>query len=549
MKIIGKHSDWTIAIISIITFIILCYVPIIRNYSFVPSERFYIGSSPYPIDLIGDLEVMQNGYEGKWSFQSKVTTWNADMPWQYKTIYILLGHVARLIRQDNLVVLTTATILLSFLTLFCFYWFISRIFSDKTHRLFAFFLTLFYAGVLFPGEAWQPILTAIGKIESFTFVFERFTHVAPHYLLSYITSLLSFYFLSKAIDRKQYVVSIGISSLIAYLTMLIYAPASFLFLMTFPFLSLYFLLLTIIQKNSFFDFLKKIVPLVCFTLASTVPFIHYLFIMSQTVVSAEWVIQFPFSAGEYFFVVGPIVVFILCSIPFLLSKKTPTLILMLISWAVMHPISLLVLEKFPLFSVKRIFSTPYIVILAILATYGISFFLRNIKRCTSDLKRSVLFGTIGILTLFGGWNAYGLSWYNLTDCFCIIAPYPYGYPKKDVMNAIAWLKNNTTPSDVILSGFHIGALIPAFSGNRVYFNYWMRLAEPPNMTEVLNDVIHFFQNSMTEEEAEQFVKIHNISYVFTTDDDNDYQISSDATSYAFFTPVFSSNKTIIYKVK
>ncbi|MBI4226530.1 hypothetical protein HY612_05460 [Candidatus Roizmanbacteria bacterium] len=128
-----------------------------------------------------------------------------------------------------------------------------------------------------------------------------------------------------------------------------------------------------------------------------------------------------------------------------------------------------------------------------------------------------------------------------------LVPYPSQvmYPLKDFWDALMWLEKNTSRNSVVLSQVTAGNYIPAYSGNFVYLGH---NPETPFFDQRTNNVNQFFSGTMIEQDALNFLKKENISYIFYGPQEKE-KSTEDIIKYLFLNLVFTSPYVTIYKVE
>lgn len=83
------------------------------------------------------------------------------------------------------------------------------------------------------------------------------------------------------------------------------------------------------------------------------------------------------------------------------------------------------------------------------------------------------------------------------------------YISNEESNALDFLNKNAV-NQGILSGYNLGNIIPAKTNSNVYFGH---LLQTPNAQEKINNLIRFYANTMSDDEAGKFLKENNITYI------------------------------------
>ena len=177
-------SQYFVIVLLIVILYGLSYSRIVSNFRVAPPDRYYWGAVNYPIDTVGNLSIIREGYNGHWMRYSHYTSVIPSKPVALKMEYILIGQIARVTRLNPLVAFYLATFLLS-LTLISLTVFLTRqLFTDTRLGLVALILTFFATGIsvfLDSRDIWWRIM-------SDSMVFQRMTSAMPR--LGLFSSLL-----------------------------------------------------------------------------------------------------------------------------------------------------------------------------------------------------------------------------------------------------------------------------------------------------------------------------------------------------------------------
>lgn len=545
MKIQGIFSREKLLVSGLIILMwVLSSLPIAINFLTAPSDSYYLGEADLPIDLLGNLAIIREGFLGHWGRINKITSWHQQIPWNFKFEYLLIGQTARLLKIDPLVMYRLALLILSTTTMTLFYLLISKIFSKKTDRIIAFLLTLFASGIYFRMDDWNAFPMALRAI-GITTVFQQFT-TPPHYLLGHVFSLLSLFFLAKTSTGPHKVRYLILMIIFSFLVTIVFAPTMFLILLSIPVFIAFKALLMLRTHGKITTLGTLLFIVLLYILAALIP-IGYIRFLQTSIGDAENSIRVYFNIGQYLFAVGLVFPLAVLSFPVVI-RRNDNFLLLIYSWVIAHPLAVLLVQKFDIFSIKRLFQTPYLFVFAILATFGINTIYQAINRLKPRIALHLI-QVILILAIFiSSIYTYILSINQLQACFCLTYPYPYGYPKKEVMAGIWWLRDNSKEDEIVLSGFHNGVLIPAFAGNKVYTNWFMRLAEPPVLSSAWNNLARFYQGDMSTEDAKRFISNNKIKYVFYSEDEQLYDHEGNIFPYPFMQNIFKKGITTIYAV-
>jgi hypothetical protein len=189
---------------------------------------------------------------------------------------------------------------------------------------------------------------------------------------------------------------------------------------------------------------------------------------------------------------------------------------------------------------NRRFIEGVFVPLGILAALGIYFLFTKFKTKTGRIIYSLALGIILAVSLLPT-NIYNL--WSFTRMQEIYKSTPFYLPQEEYQ-ALEWLKNNSTPSDVILSEHISGFIIPAFTARRVYIGHDLQTA---NFTEKKNRVEWFFKTPDNDTEKLAWLKDNNISFLFYGPNEQSSSVFS-PTEKAYLEEVFTNSQVLIFKV-
>ncbi len=122
--------------------------------------------------------------------------------------------------------------------------------------------------------------------------------------------------------------------------------------------------------------------------------------------------------------------------------------------------------------------------------------------------------------------------------------YPYYLHRNDVA-ALVWLRESTSPDDIVLSSLAIGQYVPALSGNTAFLAHW---AQTVGFYDKQNRVARFFDAATPDEERAATVRTFSVDYVFHGPAEHalgDY----DPATAPWLTRAFSLPKVDVYAVE
>lgn len=540
-----KHTELLVVIVLTLLLFFFAFFSVIKGFMNVPDDRFYYGTTGYPLDFLHTLAVARNGENGMWQwyfdfqvlpfYRQSTSLWGISV---LHAPYVLLGHMARILQIDLLVVMYVSRLVLSVVFFWLSYRVITHVFDRRFERVASYVFLLFSAPITFPGVVWESV--PFLRVGDYAHVFHRFTAVSHHYLLGHIVSLIAilafFAFMKNRRLWTWIVVSVS-----CFFVSYVNAPGGLYLLLT---LIVSLVIVMVVHKNT-----RQYGT--CYVgfgaLISGVSFVGAL-IVYPDVMKYFWALQqitfVSLGFWEYILVVGGVVVFFVPgAFKALQTKKVPMLIVT--AACISHIVLAITME--PLFgmSIKRMFQTPYLLYFSIVSVYGIVMLSHKAKRLLPTLRiRFVQYGCVIVVFLFG---IVSYSYSYVDECFCAIRPFDIGYPKRETMEAISWLDDHVAHDAMVFSGIYTSTLISSFSGHTVFANQWGYLANSRH--PVFLDVYSFLSGSMSEEDVRSFVLSYDISYVMVDEDEmQTHGLSTSTLPYGVLVPVYTSGHTVIYSV-
>lgn len=546
---IGRYREY-ISIVGISSILLCCaYFPIYRNYQRTPTDRYYLGAEEFPIDQLGNLAYVRQGYLGETYARFNYSIFLGEHPSIVKFEYITIGHIARLFRIDPTLMFRIVQFVLSLGYMAMAYILIRGLVPSLAGRIATYILVLFGSGVVLPNWQFSFPDGAIYDV----LVFQRMTLAMPHYLLGGLFSLVSLYFLSQVFVLTHAYTSFILATVSGILVAFFYAPDIVLIVSSFPLFISLSALSDWIRRKQFTVSLSQIGIIVTYATVVLLPVLYVRYIVGYywqdlNTAKMEFLNPFILTPSEYIFALGVTYILAIFSLPIVLKKGTPLLIF-LWTWTVMHPVGEFVLSRLMHVNPIRYFITPYYVAFGLLSGVLVTHITAWAKTRFSLLRPNKIYVVLLILILGTSIFSYQRTWRRSSLCFCQPEVLDFGYPAKTVVRSIDWLRHNTKPDDIVLSGYHAGMLIPAFAGNRVYTSWWYKLIEPPSFPAVLGALSGFYRQTVDDAAAYNFLHTYDISYVYYWREEHALNPSVWGLKYPFLTVVYNEGDVIIYKVK
>ncbi len=612
MKFAFSRNLWLIlTFIIAFTFLFASYIPNIYEASVVdlmPKDRVMLwGEHIYTYDYNVYLSKIRQATEGRWSVVDKYDNNPNQKGVFLQMLYLLTGKVGAILRLTPDLSFHLLRTLLSFLWVLTIIYL--NIFFLKTPKRYTVGILLSLLAASWPVFYTYQESTWIGMYMSWwqeMDVLKRISYI-PHYTLNYIiTSILSILLYKSQIPthKKQmvrqahhpeqsrgtnlnsqnpksktflpfdnlkfnYCLEIGNWKLeidanflkicvLLFFSFFIHPSAGILFLFSW---TIYHLIVTYMTRPSNIGYFIKlfIYTAILFAVAS-IPLLYFRNITTaypwKSLVDFDKNNRYPVNVKDYVLALGPI--FFTGSLGLIVALiKKEQKYLSLISWILGAFVAIYVFKKFPYQSELRFVQTANHIPLAILSVYFFSNIINGRDVQSGRLyNRIIKFAAVIIVVaviLLGLVQSY-FSIRAQTDfihqravAVQPLVPYPSQvmYPLKDFWQALIWLEKNTSRNSVVISQVTAGNYIPAYSGNFVYLGH---NPETPFFDQRSNNVNQFFSGTMSEQDALNFLKKENISYVFYGPQEKEKSVE-DIKKYSFLKEVLTFPYVMIYKVE
>jgi hypothetical protein len=128
--------------------------------------------------------------------------------------------------------------------------------------------------------------------------------------------------------------------------------------------------------------------------------------------------------------------------------------------------------------------------------------------------------------------------------FAVLNYHPSVYYERDEIEAVDWLRDNTSATDTILASYRIGRYVPARSGNRVFMGHFhetMHLEEKERLAD------SFFQDTSGDDARRRLLSDYGIGYVFHGPAENKMG-AFDPSEALYLSPAYANASVTIYHV-
>ncbi len=455
----------------------------------------------------------------------------------FRPSYIIIGKLAAFFNISSIWAYHLSRLVLTIGFLITLYFFLSLFFEKSFGKILAFLIVLSSSGLGFIFGKWLANSTDLWVPESITFLS---LSQAPHFILSIILMLWGFYFYLKGVMKED--------------SLKLFLLSGFLFLfLSFehPF-NIGVVGATLVLTTIWFYFSKNreektLIGKLVFPLIIIIPFLiagtlYQIYETYQNPVMSLWAIQNKLISPDpinYISGYGLILVLALIAAEKFLREQKPPQVLLL-SWIA----SGFALLYSPIFFQRR-FSEGLHIPLAILAVFGILWLGSFVSKfMVGGIRKKVFYILIlGIVFI--------LSLGNFTQVYKDIKvigqdslSYYYYHLLKQEIEAMYWLKQQTSYRDIILANWFYGNVIPGIIGRKSFVGHKI---QTPFFDRKISEINKFLLNKNSDE-ANSFLKKNGITYIFLGRDDSmlSYGFKPDAKPYLM--KVYDKGDVLIYKV-
>ena len=554
-----------VIIFSAVFFTLLSFVPSIYEYitsKGIPPERYFVFEHNYNFDFNFYLSRIRQGREG----QFLVTEKYYNQPHKeslFQIVYLYLGKAGGLLGFSDTNSYHIWRLVFGFLLLYITAIFGKHFFEKKW--LYLFFLLAATSG------SWPILTTTPGLFRFATWMgwwsvmdsLQRIT-IMPHILIGQIFLVL---FIIKFISGKTVnltrAIVWGLSGLIAGIifppTLIIiygfFAVQAILELLDIFSLRVEFTL----KRKKITDLIKtRIIPEFIFFLLSAPSFIYIQIMFREQPWKALALFdiehRIPLPYDQYLPGLGPQLILGIAGLVFVIMKNKRKFY-PAVSWVLTISLLSLVFDKVPQQSPIRFTEGLIHIPLAVLTTYIFQLSFQAAAATRGKLRQLI---RAGAATAAGGVILTGflvmlsmILW--LTDqtkakqlaTWKVPLGAQLGYPVRDFMEGIFYLRDNTARKSVVLSYITAGNYIPAYAGNYVYLGH----ANTPHEDENEIEAERFYKGEMDLGAARKFLQKERISYIYFGPQERELgEIEDLKAKYNFLIPIYTNNSVKIYRL-
>ncbi|MBI3379686.1 hypothetical protein HY029_02955 [Candidatus Gottesmanbacteria bacterium] len=482
------------------------------------------------------LSLMHQGYEGNWLLTSRMTP-EEFKPVFAQTFFALLGHIARVFHLSLVTVYFISRIVSAVLLMLVVILVVRKLFEKKRHIILAcllvFFSTSFwtisYSSGHFSISQFLSFWTRMDTILRTTYL--------PHHILSTTLGLLSIWFLGESLDKRGIKNTI-LAGICGSLGGFIYFASMANIIGGVAIAFIIFFIPIVMRQKRFLTFLPHF--FIYFAICSMAFF--YLLGLARTTfpwstyTTAGERFTFGFFVREYIGGLGPTLILTILGIPAILSDKK-WLPKLLFGWVIFPFIGLLFISRiFWQFADIYYLEAASYIPLGILSVYG----WKTLEvKVFKKIRGSSVILTIVLLLYFVPPIITSFQ----TE-LARYSPYYYNlYIPNEALDGIKWLDTYTPKESVVLAGGYFGAIIPAFSHDRVVYGHPANTYRSAEKSETVN--LFFAQNDVNK--AAQIIKRYNVSYIFygpDTDPPNEKFLNGLGISQAYVNNIIKIFKVI-----
>lgn len=540
LKTISKKERKLVLLLSVLVIFITC-LPYVFGYLRTPEGSFYTGIHALtPGDTNVYYSYLEQVDQGDIVFKDLYTSEPQDAS-LVKPFWSAVGIFGKLLYLPHWLTIQITRSILAFVFVVVAYLFISYIFSKRQHRTIAIILLLFSSGL---GGLLSPFLEYLKYIgegyyhwpmdlwvpESITFL--SLLHI-PHILFSSILSLIVFLSLliSFESDKYKYSIVAGITAF-AWFS---FHPFHFFTLLVV--IVAYLFINGIINRKIPFSYIKH--SLVTIILALPAVLYHFVIIAQDSLMAGRAEQNILYTPAWWLLIVSYGFVGILAIIGVAkVFKKKDNKWFFVATWLAVQTLLLYA----PLAFQRRLSQNLHfpMVLLAVLAVLYIANKYKHTKIIRYFINNKLI-----LIFLFVIFMAFS-NIYALVNDFLLYKnmTYPFFYLSDDYKESFNWIKENVEKNEIVLSEWIDGNFIPGYSGRTVYLGHGV---ETLNYKSKQEQTSWFFQNNSDVEAKQEFLKQHNIDYIFFSDRSRELG-DFDPVNKKFLQQEFSSDHVSIYRL-
>lgn len=520
------------------------YKPLWEHIRQTPTGTLYTFAEGYLPDYYQYLSWVKDGMMGNVFLSSRYTekVYPAAL---VHTVFPFIGFLGNIFGLPSYAAYTLARIISNLIFLFALVYLIKNFLPSAIERGLAYLFLLATTGVWSLDSTSGKLIEAIPWSGNFNIVGKFF--LPPHHLLSLTILIIAIVKLTKVKTSKELFLAVIIGAIGGFLNP---SLLTFFFLFLFSTLLLLFMfhlipkLLSInrlIYSNNSRGLLG---PSLCFISVGGLILLYNAYLFQNIL---PWSRMYtlmrgfnpPVAFSAYLMALGPTLV--PAAIGILDPKVRNTRLgMFLMIWA-FFPLLLFPFLGNPLpFNASRLFQSYQYIPLSVLGAAGLAY----VSQLLSRLKIPPHFSLTVIIL---GFSLYGITPYvkGIEGIVEPIKPWHINaYIPNSAMRTFEILDNKTPPESVVLASETVSTMIPAFTHNRVLLG---RDDVAPDYYEKREKAFAMLDGRFTQEEAKQFLKDYNVSYILFGLDAHQF-FDTKNTVFPFLKIFYQDEAIIVVKV-
>lgn len=543
----SRAREWVITVGMALAVLLVTSVPYLVGWAASTPEHVFTGFVVDVEDVYSHLAKMQLGYRGEWQYRILFTS--EPHPSAYlNTFYIALGHLARLMRADLVLIYHAARLVSGLIFLLTVYIFTALFLTRTSERLLAFILISWSSGL-----GWLALLLTgsykVGGITPVDFwlieMYSYFTVMLfPHICVALTCLLLIFAFSLRFAEEARWPYLLGA----ALATGILSSIHAFMVLVVALTLIGYWAYQFVRGKVSWSQ-----LPGLCAIWLVALPLVVYQYlVIVRNPVFAGWQTQnLTLSPSPWHYALGYGLVLGLALPGGWWALRQPRRWPLLVIW----PLMVAPLLYAPsVFSIQRRFIEGSGVALCLLAVPGLTrYVLLWIERVWQRVRELIGYHAIAQMAHSSPvpWSRALLIALTLPSTLLVIisaslaaaAGRPDMVVSRAELAAVEWLIEHSQPEDTILASYELSGFIAARSGRRVFMGHW---AETVNLQQKRAAAVRFY-SSAEDTERKGLLRDYGIQYVVYGPRERAMG-HFDPSRVSYLRPVFRSRDVAIYQV-
>ncbi len=287
--------------------------------------------------------------------------------------------------------------------------------------------------------------------------------------------------------------------------------------------------------------LKKdaVAPLVTLGIASGIPFVYYLLVMTNRLYAAAGNAAMPSPAPlAYLLGFGLLLPFAVDGIVARLRSGALRDPAWLLAFIFLCAVPFLVYVPF---SFQRKLIEGWIVPVSVFAAVGLLALWDRIR--TFEPFRSAPLKAVAIVALFAGLSLTPLMLLRNDLRSFRGGGFPY-YMSDEELSGMRWLAENTDRSAVVLSSIDYGNIVPRFSGNTVFIGHWAQTVDFDVKATMVNE---FYADMMDRRQRDSFLADNRIAYVVYGPVERNYWPNARLAGDPSLSVAFSNDRIVVYR--